>query len=178
LTGRISTNGFIPSIPHNSIDRDTLSSNLNPSNPEEVLYRVKHAPLLYEEVYFANEKIEDPNRLPESDLLKAIHTYASDYYASNTTNCGSSDWHSMDETALIALGILLEEAAREMLGDTGDMVFVEGEEVGESNTTSTTVKNGRKRANSSDTDKRGMSGRSRKKRRKSTGVLDDVGEAS
>ena len=31
----------------------------------------------------------------------------------------------MDETALIALGILLEETARETLGETGDFAFVE-----------------------------------------------------
>ena len=33
----------------------------------------------------------------------------------------------MDETALLAMGILLEEAAKEILGDAGDLVFVEGE---------------------------------------------------
>ncbi|EEP77381.1 conserved hypothetical protein [Uncinocarpus reesii 1704] len=37
----------------------------------------------------------------------------------------------MDETALIALGILLEETAVEALGTTGDMVFVEGAEIGD-----------------------------------------------
>ncbi len=31
----------------------------------------------------------------------------------------------MDETALIALGILMEETAREVLGETGDFAFVE-----------------------------------------------------
>ncbi len=35
----------------------------------------------------------------------------------------------MDETALLAVGILLEEAAEEVLGEKGDMVFVEGEEL-------------------------------------------------
>lgn len=34
----------------------------------------------------------------------------------------------MDETALLAFGILLEEAARESLGDAGDMIFVEAQE--------------------------------------------------
>lgn len=38
------------------------------------------------------------------------------------------DWKSMDETALLAMGILLEEATREVLGETGDLVFTEGEE--------------------------------------------------
>jgi hypothetical protein len=31
----------------------------------------------------------------------------------------------MDETALIALGILMEETAREALGETGDFAFLE-----------------------------------------------------
>ena len=31
----------------------------------------------------------------------------------------------MDETALIALGILMEETAREVLGETGDLAFIE-----------------------------------------------------
>lgn len=33
----------------------------------------------------------------------------------------------MDETALLAMGILVEELANEALGDTGDLVLVEGE---------------------------------------------------
>jgi hypothetical protein len=33
----------------------------------------------------------------------------------------------MDETALLAMGILMEEVCRETLGVTGDLVFTEGE---------------------------------------------------
>ena len=66
-------------------------------------------------------------RLPDSDLLKAIHTYASDYYSRATADGGRGDFHSMDETALLAMAILLEESAKESLGDTGDLAFVEGE---------------------------------------------------
>ena len=66
-------------------------------------------------------------RLPDSDLLKAIHTYASDYYSRATVDGGQGDFTSMDETALLAIGILLEESAKESLGETGDLVFVEGE---------------------------------------------------
>jgi hypothetical protein len=36
------------------------------------------------------------------------------------------DERSMDETALLAFGILLEETAREALGKNGDLVFTEG----------------------------------------------------
>lgn len=70
-----------------------------------------------------------PNcRLPDSDLLKTIHTYASDFYSRATLNGGQGDFKSMDETALLALAILLEEFSKESLGDTGDLVFVEGKE--------------------------------------------------
>lgn len=41
------------------------------------------------------------------------------------------DFVSMDETALLALGILLEEMAEHVLGDTGDLAFVEGEQIEE-----------------------------------------------
>tara|TARA_R110002060_G_scaffold16532_6_gene22967 strand:+ start:1417 stop:1611 length:195 start_codon:yes stop_codon:yes gene_type:complete len=34
----------------------------------------------------------------------------------------------MDETALIALGILMEEASLASLGETGDLAFTEGEQ--------------------------------------------------
>lgn len=34
----------------------------------------------------------------------------------------------MDETALIALGVLMEEMCLESLGKTGDLAFTEGEE--------------------------------------------------
>ena len=42
-------------------------------------------------------------------------------------NGGLSDFESLDETALLSLGILLEEMAEHVLGDTGDLAFVEGE---------------------------------------------------
>lgn len=37
----------------------------------------------------------------------------------------------MDETALLALGILIEEMAKEELGETGDLALVEGQELSE-----------------------------------------------
>lgn len=41
---------------------------------------------------------------------------------------GEVSFATMDETALLAMGILLEESAKEVLGKNGHMVFVEGEE--------------------------------------------------
>ena len=49
-------------------------------------------------------------RLPDPELLKALHAYCSDFYARNG---GGESFESLDETALLALGILMEEAADE-----------------------------------------------------------------
>jgi hypothetical protein len=96
-----------------------------------VLFRHPNAPTRYQEsdVYFANER-NSVTALPESDLLKAIHSYVSDFYAKAVADGGQSDWRSMDETALLAMGILIEEASRDSLGRTGDLAFTEGEEIG------------------------------------------------
>jgi hypothetical protein len=126
--GRISAAGFIPDLPFISSTRDTSSSSSAAVPPEAVLFRRKNAPIRYEEsdFYFANDSLP-PEALPDSDLLKALHCYSSDFYSRATTDGGSGDWRSLDETALLALGILMEELCRETLGNTGDMVFTEAE---------------------------------------------------
>ena len=113
-----------------SSSRYPLSSPAPTLSPEAVLFRGKNAPTRYAEsdFYFANE-IESPKDLPDSDLLKALHCYTSDFYSRATSEGGAGDWRSLDETALIALGILMEEACLNVLGKTGDLVFTEGEEV-------------------------------------------------
>ncbi|RWA14391.1 hypothetical protein EKO27_g746 [Xylaria grammica] len=106
--------------------------------PEEVLFKRAGAPIRYAEkdIYQAHEDLPDSGRniLPDSDLLKTIHSYASHFYGDlpanrqiirSETGEGVSD-RSMDETALLAFGILLEEASREALGKKGDLVFTEG----------------------------------------------------
>ncbi|KAM3443697.1 hypothetical protein NHJ13734_001819 [Beauveria thailandica] len=107
--------------------------------PDEVLFRRKDAPTRYAEhdVYYAHER-ELPRSgrgvLPESDLLKAIHDYSGRFYgcmrrrANPAAQSYNVDEASMDETALLAFGILLEEAGRDVLGKRGDMVFTEGVE--------------------------------------------------
>ncbi|KAI2081179.1 hypothetical protein LOZ36_006274 [Ophidiomyces ophidiicola] len=129
VAGRVSTEHFNGAPALN--DFDSLPSTRTALRPEEVLFRRLHAPVRYEEddIYFANRHLPPDQTLPDSDLLKTLHTYTSDLYASMTSDNGHAGWLSMDETALIALGILLEETATEALGETGDMVFVEGEEV-------------------------------------------------
>jgi hypothetical protein len=110
--------------------RDTPSSSVSAVPPEAVLFRRKSAPTRYAEsdIYFANER-ESPKDLPDSDLLKALHCYTSDFYSHSTADGGAGDWRSLDETALIAMGILMEEASQHILGKTGDLVFTEGEEM-------------------------------------------------
>jgi hypothetical protein len=153
---------------------------LNPVQPEEVLGRIKDFPTRFEEAgdfYFANEDLPESQNLPESDLLKAIHAYTSNQYTCTTSNKGLSDWRSLDETALIAMGILLEEAAQEALGETGDLMFVEGEE----EEILTPAKTGRKRGKSavdSISEGRAQRGlpRRRKRRRKTTNNTGGSGE--
>lgn len=104
-----------------------------PLAPEEVLFRRKGAPQRYEEhdIYFAHAR-DLPGRaaLPDSDLLKAVHAYSSHYYGALKRSEGGKavDERSLDETALLAFGILIEEAGREVLGRRGDLVFTEGAE--------------------------------------------------
>ncbi|KAI1418508.1 hypothetical protein F5Y13DRAFT_184148 [Hypoxylon sp. FL1857] len=117
--------------------------------PEEVLFRRVGAPVRYAEkdIYQAHESLRDGGRgvLPDSDMLKAIHSYTSHFYAAlassargptraeenDQASVRNVDERSMDETALLAFGILVEEAGREVLGRMGDLVFTEGAEVGQ-----------------------------------------------
>ncbi|KAI9756603.1 MAG: autophagy protein 5 [Chaenotheca gracillima] len=132
VAGRVTARGFVPAQPIIASTRDTQGGFNVAVPPEEVLFRRKGAPTRYEEedVYFANERLDIDQELPDSDLLKAIHTYVTDFYARTATSEheGLIDWRSMDETALLALGILLEESVDEELGETGDLVFVEEED--------------------------------------------------
>ena len=120
--------------------------------PDEHLFGLKGALQRYQEYdyYYAHERDFPENgaaSLPESDLLKAIHGYTSHFY--HRTGMGEMNLalqgkphrkahsmpqrnfntKSMDGTALLAFGILVEEAANEFLGQTGDLAFTEGEEV-------------------------------------------------
>lgn len=107
-----------------------LAKGGNPLPPDQVLYNRTDAPVRYAETdpYFAHRHLPPEQRLPESDMLKAVHAYASDLYGSMPLQDSRLDFRSLDETALIAIGILLEEAAAASLGETGDLAFVEGEE--------------------------------------------------
>ena len=126
VAGRVGYEGFLGEDPPTK-DRDTVSRSNIAVPPEEVLFRRRGAPIRYEEddIYCADRHLEPHQRLPDSDLLKTIHAYASDFYANAAPDGGKSDFKSLDETALLAIGILLEEAAAEALGQTGDLALVE-----------------------------------------------------
>ncbi|EME49447.1 hypothetical protein DOTSEDRAFT_40648 [Dothistroma septosporum NZE10] len=118
VAGRLSRDGFI------------LSNNVKqPLPPDQALFNHKNAPTRYEEndMYFAHRNLPAGARLPDSDMLKTIHAYASDFYGSKALGDCHEDFKSMDETALIAVGVLLEEAAAHSLGKTGDLAFVQGQ---------------------------------------------------
>lgn len=123
VSGRIGFNGFL-------LTQDDAPGTRNdkPLAPHDVLLRRAGAPAeLTVEKYSADEKLEPEQKLPDTDLLKAIHAYVSDFYRASTHDKGHCDFRSMNETALLAMGILLEEAAAEVLGEAGDMALVEAE---------------------------------------------------
>lgn len=126
VAGRVGYEGFLGEDAPTK-NRDTVSRSNIAVPPDEVLFRRRGAPVRYEEddIYCADRHLGPHQRLPDSDLLKTIHAYSSDFYANATSDHGKSDFKSLDETALLAMGILLEEAAVEALGKTGDLALVE-----------------------------------------------------
>ncbi|KAM7199511.1 hypothetical protein V8F20_005695 [Naviculisporaceae sp. PSN 640] len=130
---RIAKRSAVPSqVPIDSVRRRRIA-------PEDVLFRRKKAPTRYAEhdIYWANEReLPEGGRaaikpvLPDSDLLKSIHGHACQFYEglgrnedqpAGETLARMLGEKSMDETALLAFGILLEEAGRARLGETGDL---------------------------------------------------------
>ncbi|KIW26360.1 uncharacterized protein PV07_09460 [Cladophialophora immunda] len=121
VAGRAGLNGFLT-------QEQRRSENVLPIAPEEVLLRRPAIPeQVIHESYDAAGELSGPKRLPESEMLKAVHAYASDFYSCTAQGQGTFDFRTLDETALIAFGILLEEAVKHALGQDGDMVFVEPE---------------------------------------------------
>ncbi|CBX90269.1 hypothetical protein IAQ61_001759 [Plenodomus lingam] len=120
VAGRIAQNGFIGKSSDSKVSTQPL-------RPDEVLFKQAKAPVRYEETdyYHAHVATAVQQQLPGGDILSAIHAYVSSLYSHNAQLGNEPTWKCMDETALIALGILLEETAREVLGSTGDLAFTE-----------------------------------------------------
>ena len=110
--------------------QDTAALDAKPIPPERALFRLKGRAFEGDDdPYWAHENLAPNQQLPDSELLKAIHAYAADFYSKSYGEEASVDFCSLDETALICLGILLEEMADGVLGDTGDLAFTESENV-------------------------------------------------
>lgn len=121
--GRVTQAGLIGNV------LDAKASK-QPLRPDEVLFKQANAPLRYEETdqYYAHRNLSPDQQLPSGDLLSATHAYISKLYSRTHEHGAQSAWKCMDETALIAFGILIEETARELLGETGDFAFTEAAE--------------------------------------------------
>ncbi|KAE8829049.1 hypothetical protein PTNB73_05821 [Pyrenophora teres f. teres] len=98
-----------------------------PLRPDEVLFRRKNAPVQYREYdsYSAHNRLPPGQELPDGGLTAALHVHISRLYAKTAGQGRQGIRKPMDETALIALGILMEETARGVLGETGDLAFTE-----------------------------------------------------
>lgn len=147
----MNAHGFIPATPYASKYRDTASSSSRALPPEEVLFRREGMPVRYEETdrYFAHENLPADQPLPSSELLESIHAYTADYYDQALGPNGRANQYSMNGKSLMFMGVLLEELAKESLGDTGDLALVEGDDLPPDEPTSKLGRRmGRKRANS------------------------------
>lgn len=165
VAGRVGYEGFIGEEAP-SKTRDTITQSSIAVPPEEVLFRRKGAPLRFEEddIYAADRHLEPHQRLPDSDLLKAIHAYVSDFYSRAAAEGGQHDVRSMDETALLAMGILLEEAAAGALGKTGDLALLE-EDVDDDDDDVESIQRGQSDLQLGSTPRRSVIDRSRSVRR-------------
>lgn len=130
VAGRVGYEGFLTEQ-QPSRYRDTASSTHVALPPEEILFRRKGAPVRFAEddIYAADRQLQPHQKLPDSDLLKTVHAYIPDRYGKDSRDSSDIESRSLDETALLAIGILLEEAATHALGRTGDLAFVESSEV-------------------------------------------------
>lgn len=121
--------GFQKLEPQASKYRDTKSTGERVLAPEEVLIRRPHHlnNKMKGEPYFAHEHLPRTMRMPPSDMLTAIHAYAADWYKYGM-QIFKPVYRSMDESALLAFGILAEELAKDKLGTVGHRVLLDDPE--------------------------------------------------
>lgn len=120
------TNVYTASSSLLTISHRSLSQrHSKPASADELLF---HNPLNPDFVLPDSVKsiLEDKSivgDLPDSDLLKAVHRYVAEFFE-------AKGWEgvmgrAMDESALLAIGVILEEWGRDMVGKEGGMVFAE-----------------------------------------------------
>ncbi|KAF1815929.1 hypothetical protein P152DRAFT_471302 [Eremomyces bilateralis CBS 781.70] len=112
-------------------DQNTRSGRKIRLAPEEALLKRYCAPdgLESSALYFSGTSDLRPDLIPDSELLRAIHHYTTHLFKG--LGAGESDpcWGAFDGTAMLALGVLVEETVRELVGDSGDLAFVGGVEI-------------------------------------------------
>ncbi|KAF8531306.1 hypothetical protein BDD12DRAFT_869838 [Trichophaea hybrida] len=118
ISSRVNYEGFIRPAFLNEFKEERVRSGV--ARPaDEVLARRIRAPDYVAPV----DSKEYDARLPDNDLMIAIHQYASDFYSAHGMAPISSK--SMDESALIAMGLLLEETIEQLLGGGGHLALVD-----------------------------------------------------
>lgn len=129
--GRVTQNGLLG--PKHSEQRRANQR----LRPDEVLFKKNNAPTRFEETdyYYAHRNLPPHQSLPSGELLTAIHAYVSKLYSRMQDDGAEKIWRSMDETALIAFGILMEESVKEVIGDSGDLALTEAARSDEENAT-------------------------------------------
>ncbi|TLD39202.1 meiotic nuclear division protein 1 [Venturia nashicola] len=123
VAGRAGRNGFLATEPEYSRDRDTASSSTRPIPPDDILFSRKGARVrLADEDDYVGMNGLGP--IPPNYLLETTHRYLSRFYDRPDIQRKPLHYKSMDGTALLALGILLEEALDQSLGETGHLAFL------------------------------------------------------
>ncbi|KAF2665987.1 hypothetical protein BT63DRAFT_427771 [Microthyrium microscopicum] len=138
IADRVTRYGYLPT------NVNSFSDTANPLNtealfyPDELLWRMKNQKSndtgteqeyqeaedsFYRDYDAYTTELLQHVAIPDGDLLEALHTYASDFYDTKTDMHGI--YFQLDGSALIALGVLVEEMARQDLGDEGDLALTE-----------------------------------------------------
>ncbi|KAI5783533.1 hypothetical protein EDC01DRAFT_209662 [Geopyxis carbonaria] len=95
---------------------EVRSRNARPA--DEVLGRRRHA------LQKGNEYREvKKSCAPGNDIMTAIHRYSMEFYHASGMDDVSNG--SMDESALLAIGVLLEETIHELLSQSGHMALID-----------------------------------------------------
>ncbi|KAF3934116.1 hypothetical protein ABW19_dt0209501 [Dactylella cylindrospora] len=98
-----------------------------PAAADEILFHVYKHPKWHmpDEVDMIMRDDNRTKEYPDSDLLKAVHAYTADFFRAKGWEAVGT--RMLDEEALVAVGLLLEEWCREAVGKQGDLVFLEKE---------------------------------------------------
>lgn len=120
--GKLNLEGFIPNTPYYPDHRNRPSTQMNPIPPD---VSDLHKALAKDTDHLSQEHITPDPNLPKMELVKALHAYASNFYAYAIPSGGEIDYCSMDASALIVMAKLLETTVETIIGNTGDLAFTE-----------------------------------------------------